>query len=180
MLTSKLNKFYLLIIGVILSTFTTSVVNVSDMGESNVTKAQAITVVNYPPMYDVYVKVCGDIIAPVKNGKRCIEQKLNLWGPVKEAKLIRTGISLAAVSAVEHKIAIFSKGCYPAYSKPSQQHFYWTDTTIFINKKGGIPKIEFKKTLLSNSQIHELIANQIYTPRIAIFGGVGCEPAFIK
>ncbi len=101
-------------------------------GERNTTQAQAQTVPDYPPMYDVDVRVCGNIIAPLKDGKRCVNQQLRLWGPVGEAKLARAGISLPSVKSVEHKLAITSKGCYPVYSQPDQQQFYWADSIKLI------------------------------------------------
>ncbi|MCW5318525.1 hypothetical protein GTQ43_33890 [Nostoc sp. KVJ3] len=57
-----------------------------------------------------------------------------MWGPVGEAKLVRAGISLPSVSSVEHKLAIASKGCYPIYSQPDQQQFYWANSIIQVNR----------------------------------------------
>ncbi|MGM3309738.1 hypothetical protein ACSQ6I_27770 [Anabaena sp. WFMT] len=167
---------WLLVIGIILAACTPNTVDKSGKSESNIAKAQTPSVPNYPPMYDVEVKVCGNIIAPVKDGKRCIKHNLRLWGPVEEAKLVQTGIPLAAMSAVDHKLAISSKGCYPEYSQPSQQQFYWADLLIYVNKTGKKPTIEVNTTQLSNQQIDRLMTNQFSSPTIATFGGVGCEP----
>ncbi|AFZ61031.1 hypothetical protein H6G54_29555 [Anabaena cylindrica FACHB-243] len=180
MLKSKVNWFWLMTTGIILAACTPDTVDTSGKSKSNIAKAQTPSVPNYPPMYDVEVKVCGNILAPLKDGKRCIKEKLRLWGPVEEAKLVQTGISLPALSAVRHKIAISSKGCYPVYSQPSQQRFYWVDTMIPVNKIGKKPIIEVNKTQLSNQQIERLMTNQFSSSRIATFGGVGCQPVPVK
>ena len=148
----------------------------STSSSSETTQVQSPSIPEYPPLYNVDVEVCGNIIAPLKDGKRCITTKLQLWGPVGEAKLVRTGVSLPSVSAVQHKVAIASKGCYPAYSQPSQEQFYWADTIIQVNR-GGETKIEVKPTQLSNQQVHELVTGKLSTTTVPTFGGVGCEPA---
>ncbi|MCC5632003.1 hypothetical protein LC613_30415 [Nostoc sphaeroides CHAB 2801] len=99
MFTCKVNWLWLLVIGGIATACTPNTVNVSGKDEKNTIQAQAQTVPDYPPMYDVDVKVCGNIIAPLKDGKRCVNQQLRLWGPVREAKLVRAGISLPSVSS---------------------------------------------------------------------------------
>ncbi|NJR73678.1 MAG: hypothetical protein HC773_08315 [Scytonema sp. CRU_2_7] len=110
MFTRKVNWLWLLVIGGTVTACTRSTpVNLSDKDERNTTQAQAETVPDYPPMYDVDVKVCGNIIAPLKEEKRCVNKQLRLWGPVGEAKLVRAGISLPSVSSVEHKLAIARK-----------------------------------------------------------------------
>lgn len=176
MLKRKLNCFWLMIIGIILAACTPDTVDTNSKSESNIAKAQAPSIPEYPPMYNVEVKVCGNILAPVKDGKRCINQKLRLWGPVEGIKLVQTGIPLPALSAVRHKVAISSKGCYPEYSQPSEQRFYWADTMIPVNKTGKKPTIEVNKTQLSNQEIFSLINSRFSTPTIATFGGVGCKP----
>jgi hypothetical protein len=145
-------------------------------GVNEATQAQNSSIPEYPPLYNVDVEVCGNIIAPVEDGKRCITTKLQLWGPVGEAKLVQTGASLPSVSAVQHKVAIASKGCYPVYSEPSQEQFYWADTIIQVNQ-GGETTIEMKPTQLSNQQVHELVNGTLSNPSVPTFGGVGCEPA---
>jgi hypothetical protein len=156
-------------------------VDVTGNNNSNTTtKTQALSAPNYPVMYDVEIKVCGNIIAPLKDGKRCIQQKPRLWGPIGEVKLIPAGIALPSVSAVDHKLAIASKGCYPAYSKPSQQQFYWLDVIIPVNKTAPKPTMEIKKNQLSNQQIDELVKSNFTRRTISTFGGVGCEPAAVK
>jgi hypothetical protein len=145
-------------------------------GGNEATQAQNPSIPEYPPLYDVDVEVCGNIIAPVEDGKPCITTQLQLWGPVGEAKLVQTGISLPAVSAVQHKVAIASKGCYPAYPQPSQEQFYWADTIIQVNR-GGKTIIEVKPTQLSNQQVHALVTGTLSNPDVPTFGGVGCEPA---
>jgi hypothetical protein len=174
MFNCKLNWFWLMTTGVMVAACTHTTIDTSGNSESNI--AQASSIPNYPPMYNVEVKVCGDIIAPIRDEQRCINQNLRLWGPVEEAKLVRTGISLPSVSAVDHKVAIASKGCYPVYSQPSQPQFYWADTIIQVNR-GSTPTIEIKQTQLSNQQIYELMTNRLTSRRIATFGGMGCEPA---
>ncbi|MCC2691536.1 hypothetical protein [Nodularia sp. LEGE 04288] len=174
MFNCKLNWFWLMTTGVMVAACTHTTIDTSGNSESNI--AQASSIPNYPPMYNVEVKVCGDIIAPIRDEQRCINQNLRLWGPVKEAKLVRTGISLPSVSAVDHKVAIASQGCYPVYSQPSQAQFYWADTIIQVNR-GSTPTIEIKQTQLSNQQIYELMTNRLTSRRIATFGGMGCEPA---
>ncbi|WP_413176270.1 hypothetical protein [Anabaena azotica] len=176
----KLRATWLLVIGIILAACTPDTVDTNSKSESNIAKAQTPSVPNYPPMYDVAVKVCGNILAPVKDGKRCINQKLRLWGPVEGVKLVQTGIPLRALSAVRHKIAISSKGCYPEYSQPSEQRFYWADTMIPVNKIGKKPTIEVNKTQLSNQEIFSLMNSRFSTPTIATFGGVGCKPLPVK
>ncbi|MBW4695323.1 MAG: hypothetical protein KME27_26535 [Lyngbya sp. HA4199-MV5] len=69
-----------------------------------------------------------------------------------------------------------SKGCYPAYSQPSQEQFYWADTIIQVNW-GGKTTIEVKPTQLSNQQVHELVTGRLSNSSVPTFGGVGCEPA---
>ncbi|MEH2187390.1 MAG: hypothetical protein V7K64_14635 [Nostoc sp.] len=177
MFTCKVNWLWLLVIGGIVTACTPTTVNVSGKDERNTTQAQAQTVPDYPPMYDVNVKVCGNIIAPLKDGKRCVNQQLRLWGPVGEAKLVRAGISLPSVSSVEHKLAIASKGCYPIYSQPDQQQFYWANSIIQVNRGGTAPTVEVKPTQLSNQQIYELMTSKLSSRTITTFGGVGCEPA---
>ncbi len=139
------------------------------------TQAQSSSIPEYPPLYNVDIEVCGNIIAPLKDGKRCITTQLQLWGPVGEAKLIQTGVSLPSISAVPHKLAIASKGCYPAYSQPSQEQFYWADTIIQVNR-GGKTTIAVKPTPLSNQQVHELVTGKLSNSSVPTFGGVGCEP----
>jgi hypothetical protein len=175
MFTRKINWLWLLVIGGILTACTPTTVNVSGNNERNTTQAQAVP--DYPPMYDVDVKVCGNIIAPLKDGKRCVNQQLRLWGPVGEAKLVRAGISLPSVSSVEHKLAIASKGCYPVYSQPDQQQFYWANSIIQVNRGGTAPTVEVKPTQLSNQQINELMTSKLSSRTITTFGGVGCEAA---
>lgn len=175
MFTCKVNWLWLLVIGGIVTACTPTTVNVSGKDERNTIQAQ--TVPDYPPMYDVDVKVCGNIIAPLKDGKRCVNQQLRLWGPVGEAKLVRAGISLPSVSSVEHKLAIASKGCYPVYSQPDQQQFYWANSIIQVNKGETAPTVEVKPTQLSNQQIDELMTSKLSSRTITTFGGVGCEPA---
>lgn len=145
-------------------------------GGNEATQAQNPSIPEYPPLYNVDVEVCGNIIAPVEDGKRCITTQLQLWGPVGEAKLVQTGVSLPSVSAVQHKVAIASKGCYPAYSQPSQEQFYWADTIIQVNR-GGKTTIEVKPIQLSNQQVHELITGKLSNPSVPTFSGVSCEPA---
>lgn len=146
-------------------------------GDGNeATPAQNPLIPEYSPLYNVDIKVCGNIIAPVEDGKRCITTQLQLWGPVGEAKLVQTGVSLPSVSAVQHKVAISSKGCYPAYSQPSQEQFYWADTIIQVNR-GGETTVEVKPTQLSNQQVHELVTGKFSNPSIPTFSGVSCEPA---
>lgn len=144
-------------------------------GDNEVTQAQNPSVPEYPPLYSVDVEVCGNIIAPLKDGKRCITTQLQLWGPVGEAKLVQTGVSLPSVSAVQHKVAISAKGCYPAYSQPSQKQFYWADTIIQVNQ-GGETTVEVKPTQLSNQQVHELVTGKLSNPNVPTFSGVSCEP----
>ncbi len=72
-------------------------------------------------------------------------------------------------------LAIASRGCYPAYSQPSQEQFYSADTIIQVNR-GGKTTIEVKPTQLTNQQIHELVTGRSASPGILTFGGVGCEP----
>ncbi|MFN6478239.1 hypothetical protein [Nostoc sp. DedQUE07] len=175
MFTCKVNWLWLLVIGGIVTACTPTTVNVSGKDEKNTTQAQ--TVPDYPPMYDVDVKVCGNIIAPLKDGKRCVNQQLRLWGPVGEAKLVRAGISLPSVSSVEHKLAIASKGCYPVYSQPDQQQFYWANSIIQVNRGETAPTVEVKPTQLSNQQIDELMTSKLSSRTITTFGGVGCEAA---
>ncbi|MGI0491385.1 hypothetical protein ACN4EG_06210 [Alkalinema pantanalense CENA528] len=139
-------------------------------------QAQNPAIPEYPPLYNVDVKVCGNIIAPLKDGKRCITTQLQLWGPVGAAKLVQTGVSLPSVSAVQHKVAIASAGCYPAYSQPSQEQFYWADTIIQVNR-GGETTIEVKPTQLANQEVHELLTGKLANPRVSTFSGVSCEPA---
>ncbi|WP_334967078.1 hypothetical protein [Nostoc sp.] len=43
-------------------------------------------------------------------------------------KLVPAGISLPSVSSLEHKLVSASKGCYPVYSQPDQQQFYWANS----------------------------------------------------
>ncbi|MBS3030660.1 MAG: hypothetical protein HCA25_00025 (plasmid) [Dolichospermum sp. DET50] len=176
MMIRKLRLTWLLVIGGILVACTNASADLNTNQQNNITKAQTSSIPNYPPMYDVEVKICDNIIAPVKDGKRCIKHKLRLWGLVEEAKLVRTGIPLPSMSAVAHKLAISSKGCYPEYSQPSQPQFYWADLLIYVNKRGAKPTIEVNKIQLSNQQIYELMTSQFSTPRIATFGGVGCKP----
>ncbi|MEH2359748.1 hypothetical protein [Nostoc sp.] len=175
MFTRKVNWLWLLVIVGIVTACTPTTVNVSGKDEKNRTQAQ--TVPDYPPMYDVDVKVCGNIIAPLKDGKRCVNQQLRLWGPVGEAKLVRAGISLPSVSSVEHKLVIASKGCYPVYSQPDQQQFYWTNSIIQVNRGDTAPTVEVKLTQLSNQQIYELMTSKLSSRTITTFGGVGCEAA---
>ncbi|OYD89690.1 hypothetical protein CDG76_34480 [Nostoc sp. 'Peltigera membranacea cyanobiont' 210A] len=175
MFTCKVKWLWLLVIGGIVTACTPTTVNVSGKDERNTTQAQ--TVPDYPPMYDVDVKVCGNIIAPLKDGKRCVNQQLRLWGPVGEAKLVRAGISLPSVSSVEHKLAIASKGCYPVYSQPDQQQFYWANSIIQVNKGETAPTVEVKPTQLSNQQIDELMTSKLSSRTITTFGGAGCEAA---
>jgi hypothetical protein len=175
MFTHKVNWLWLLVIVGIVTACTPTTVNVSGNGERNMTQAQ--TVPDYPPMYDVDVKVCGNIIAPLKDGKRCVNQQLRLWGPVGETKLARAGISLPSVKSVEHKLAIASKGCYPVYSQPDQQQFYWADSIIQVNRGGTAPTVEVKPAQLSNQQIYELMTSKLSSRTITTFGGVGCEAA---
>ncbi|MBD2695017.1 hypothetical protein [Anabaena catenula] len=176
----KLRATWLLVIGIILAACTPNTVDISGKSESNIAKAQTPSVPNHPPMYDVAVNVCGNIIAPVKEGKRCIKHNLRLWGPVEEAKLVQTGIPLGSMSAVDHKLAISSKGCYPEYSLPSQQQFYWADLLIYVNKAGKKPTIELNKTQLSNQEIFSLMNSRFSSPTITTFGGVGCKPLPVK
>jgi hypothetical protein len=176
MMSRKLRTTWLLVIGGILAACTNASVDLSTNSQSITAKAQTPSVPNYPPMYDIEVKVCGNIIAPVKDGKRCIKDNLRLWGPVEAAKLVRTGIALPSMSAVDHKLAISSKGCYPVYSQPSEPRFYWADMLIYVNKGRTKPTIEINKTQLSNQQIYDLMTSQFSSRRIATFGGVGCEP----
>jgi hypothetical protein len=144
--------------------------------DQNTTAVQAQEKPEYPPLYHVEVQVCGDIVAPIKNGERCLTNQLRLWGPVDEAKLIRTGISLPSLQSVEHKIAISSKGCYPVYAQPSQEQFYWVDSIIQVNK-GTTPTVQVQRTQLSSEQVAELLSNKLTKPTIQTFGGVGCQPA---
>lgn len=146
-------------------------------GDNEVTQAQNPSVPEYPPLYNVNVEVCGNIIAPLKDGKRCITTQLQLWGPVGETKLVQTGVALPSVSAVQHKVAIASKGCYSAYPRPSQEQFYWADTIIQVNRGGEPPTIEMTETQLSNQQVHELVTGTLSDSTVPTFGGVGCEPA---
>jgi hypothetical protein len=76
----------------------------------------------------------------------------------------------------EMQEAIASKGCYPAYSQPSQEQFYWADTIIQVNR-GGKTTIEVKPTQLSNQQVHELVTGKLSNSSVPTFGGTGCEPA---
>lgn len=179
MFTRKVNWLWLLVIVGIVTACTPTTVNVSGKDERNTTQAQAQaqTVPDYPPMYDVDVKVCGNIIAPLKDGKRCVHQQLRLWGLVGEVKLVRAGISLPSVSSVEHKLAIASKGCYPVYSQPDQQQFYWANSIIQVNRGNTAPTVEVKPTQLSNQQIYELMTSKLSSRTITTFGGVGCEAA---
>lgn len=140
------------------------------------TQAQSSSIPEYPPLYNVDIKICGNIVAPFEDGKRCITTQLQLWGPVGEAKLVQTGVSLPSVSAVQHKVAISSKGCYPAYSQPSQEQFYWANTIIQVNR-GGETTVEVKPTQLSNQQVHELVTGKLSNPSVPTFSGVSCEPA---
>lgn len=142
-------------------------------------QTQNSAIPEFPPLYNVDVKVCGNIIAPLKDGKRCITTQLQLWGPVGEVKLVQTGVSLPSVSAVQHKVAIASAGCYPAYSQPSKQQFYWADTIIQVNR-GGKTTIEVKPTQLSNQQINDLITRKLSNPSVPTFSGVSCELAPIN
>lgn len=144
-------------------------------GGNEATQAQNAPIPEYPPLYNVDVKVCGNIIAPLEDGKRCNSTQLQLWGPVGEAKLVQTGVALPSVSAVQHKVAISSKGCYPAYSQPSQEQFYWADTIIQVNR-GGETTVEVKPTQLSNQQVHELVTGKLSNPSVPTFSGVSCEP----
>ncbi|WP_353933336.1 hypothetical protein WJM97_22865 (plasmid) [Okeanomitos corallinicola TIOX110] len=180
MLKRKVNCFWLMITGIILAACTPDTVDTNSKSESNIAKAQAPSIPEYPPMYNVKVNICGNIIAPIKDGKRCIKHNLRLWGPVEEAKLVQTGIPLAAMSAVDHKLAIRSRGCYPEYSQPSDQQFYWADLLIYVNKTGKKPTIEVNTTQLSNQEIFSLINSRFSTPTIATFGGVGCKPLPVK
>jgi hypothetical protein len=141
------------------------------------TQAQNPSIPEYPPLYDVEVEVCGNIIAPLTDGERCVTTQLQLWGPIGEAKLVRAGVALPSVSAVEHKIAIASKGCYPVYSEPAQEQFYWADTIIQVNQGGEPPTIEMMQTQLSNQQVHDLVTGTLSDATVPTFGGVGCEPA---
>ncbi|MDX2244976.1 MAG: hypothetical protein NW224_30235 [Leptolyngbyaceae cyanobacterium bins.302] len=145
-------------------------------GGNEATQAQNPSISEYPPLHNVDVKVCGNIIAPLEDGKRCVSTQLRLWGPVGEAKLVQTGVVLPSVSAVQHKVAITSKGCYPAYSQPSQEQYYWADTIIQVNR-GGKTAIEVKPTQLSNQQVHELVTGKLSNSSVPAFGGFGCEPA---
>lgn len=145
-------------------------------GGNEAPQAQNPSISEYPPLHNVDVEVCGNIVAPLEDGKRCITTQLQLWGPVGEAKLVQTGVSLPSVSAVQHKVAIASKGCYPAYSQPSQEQFYWADTIIQVNR-GGKTTIEVKPTQLSNQQVHELVTGKLSNSSVPTFGGGGCEPA---
>lgn len=146
-------------------------------GGNEATQAQNPSIPEYPPLHNVDVKVCGNIIAPLEDGKRCVSTQLQLWGPVGEAKLVQTGVSLPSVSAVQHKVAIASKGCYPAYPQPSQEQFYWADTIIQVNRGGEPPTIEMTQTQLSNQHVHELVTGTLSDSTVPTFGGVGCEPA---
>lgn len=144
--------------------------------DQKITAVQAQEKPKYPPLYHVEVQVCGEIVAPVKNGERCLTNQLRLWGPVGEAKLIRTGISLPSLQSVEHKIAISSKGCYPVYAQPSQEQFYWVDSIIQVNK-GTKPSVQVQTTQLSPQQIAGVLSDKLPKPTIQTFGGVGCQPA---
>lgn len=146
-------------------------------GDSNeATQAQNASIPEYPPLYNVDVEVCGNIIAPLEGGKRCITTQLQLWGPVGEAKLVQTGVTLPSVSAVQHKVAIASKGCYPVYPEPAQEQSYWADTIIQVNRGGEPPTIEMAQTQLSNQQVHELVTGTLSDATAPTFGGAGCEP----
>ena len=101
MLKRKVNCFWLVTTGIILAACTPDTVDTNSKSESNTAKAQAPSIPEYPPMYNVKVNICGNIIAPIKDGKRCIRHNLRLWGPVEEAKLVQTGIPLGSMSAVE-------------------------------------------------------------------------------
>jgi hypothetical protein len=90
-----------MITGIILAACTPDTVDTNSKSETNIAKAQAPSIPEYPPMYNVQVNICGNIIAPIKDGKRCIRHNLRLWGPVEEAKLVQTGIPLGSMSAVE-------------------------------------------------------------------------------
>jgi hypothetical protein len=146
-------------------------------GDSNeATQAQNASIPEYPPLYNVDVEVCGNIIAPLEGGKRCITTQLQLWGPVGEAKLVQTGVTLPSVSAVQHKVVIASKGCYPVYPEPAQEQSYWADTIIQVNRGGEPPIIEMAQTQLSNQQVHELVTGTLSDATAPTFGGAGCEP----
>jgi hypothetical protein len=145
-------------------------------GGNEATQAQSPSIPEYPPLYNVDVEVCGNIMALLEDGKRCISTQLQLWGPIGEAKLIQTGVALPSVSAVQHKVAVSSKGCYPAYSQPSQEQFYWADTIIQVNQ-GGETTVELKPTQLSNQQVHELVTGKLSNLNVPTFSGVSCEPA---
>jgi hypothetical protein len=79
-------------------------------------------------------------------------------------------------SAEQHKVAISSKGCYPAYSQPSQEQFYSADTIIQVNQ-GGETTVEVKPTQLSNQQVHDLVTGKLSNSSVPTFSGVSCEPA---
>ncbi|PSB23361.1 hypothetical protein C7B61_00650 [filamentous cyanobacterium CCP1] len=144
--------------------------------ENEATQAQSPSIPEYPPLYNVDVEVCGNIIAPLEGGKRCISTQLQLWGPIGEAKLVQTGVALPSVSAVQHKVAIASKGCYPIYPEPAQEQSYWADTIVQVNRGGEPTTIEMTQTQLSNQQIHELVTGTLSNATAPTFGGAGCEP----
>ncbi|NJK53590.1 MAG: hypothetical protein HC936_13710 [Leptolyngbyaceae cyanobacterium SU_3_3] len=105
-------------------------------GGNEATQAQNPSIPEYPPLHNVDVEVCGNIIAPLKDGKRCITTQLRLWGPVGEAKLVQTGVSLPSVSAVQHKVAIARKVATRHTPNLHKNNFYWADTIIQINRGG--------------------------------------------
>ena len=140
--------------------------------------AQAIP--QYPPLYEVQVQVCGDIIVSQNsNGERCAANKLYLWGPVGETRLVQTELDMPLTSNLGHRVAVRAKGCYPAYKQPNENQFYWVGMEVRVHK-GGKTLVESKKTLLSNEQVHEVVKNRFSGVTIQTFGRPDCQPADVE
>jgi hypothetical protein len=132
------------------------------------------------PLYEVQVRVCGDIIiSKNSNGERCAANKLYLWGPVGETRLVQTELDIPLASNLGHRVAVRAKGCYPAYKQPHENQFYWVNMAVRVHK-GGKTLVESKKTLLSNEQVHEVVKNRFSGGTIQTFGRLDCQPADVE
>lgn len=132
------------------------------------------------PLYEVQVRVCGDIIVSKNsNGERCVANKLYLWGPVGETRLIQTELDMPLANNLGYRVAVRAKGCYPAYKQPNENQFYWAGMAVRVHK-GGKTSLESKKTLLSNEQVHEVVKNRFSGVTIQTFGRPDCQPADVE
>lgn len=136
------------------------------------------------PLYEVNWKFCADTPNAIVNADNngCVQnnQPLYVWGSDRaphqiHAVLVRSSVTTRLTPQTRYKVALFSKGCFPQYTNPTEAGYYSADRSFFINKDFAENRSHIKGVEVTVKRTQKPSPLNANSTSVASFG-LRCEP----